>query len=111
MGMPLRGTRRLPGDSKSVSGCSFAFESQDEEQDPMGRTLVEKILGTHTEREVRVGDFAVVRVDFSYVQDGTGPGAYRYGKFGSNCMRCSMKPYPTRRTPWSVPEAKRKCGS
>ena len=77
----------------------------------MGRTLVEKILGTHTEREVRVGDFAVVRVDFSYVQDGTGPGAYRYGKFGSNCMRCSMKPYPTRRTPWSVLDAKRKCGS
>ena len=73
MGMLLRGTRRLPGDSKSVSGCSFAFESQDEEQDPMGRTLVEKILGTHTEREVSVGDFAVVRVDFSYVQDGTGP--------------------------------------
>ncbi len=39
----------------------------------MGKTLTEKILGTHTEQEAKPGEFVVVRLDFAYVQDGTGP--------------------------------------
>lgn len=39
----------------------------------MGRTLTEKILSSHAGREVRAGDFALVRVDFTYAHDGTAP--------------------------------------
>jgi len=39
----------------------------------MGRTLSEKILGKHTDSDVTAGEIAVVNVDLSYVQDGTGP--------------------------------------
>ncbi len=39
----------------------------------MGKTLTEKILGKHSGSEVRPGEFAVVCIDFAYVQDGTGP--------------------------------------
>ena len=39
----------------------------------MGKTLAEKILGEHAGHEVSAGEFAIVRVDFAYVQDGTGP--------------------------------------
>lgn len=43
----------------------------------MGKTLAEKIIGEHSEREVRAGDFAVAKVDVCLVQDGTGPLAVR----------------------------------
>ncbi len=39
----------------------------------MGKTLVEKILGEHVGHDVRPNEFAGVRVDLAYVQDGTGP--------------------------------------
>ncbi len=39
----------------------------------MGRTLAEKILGAHSGQDVSAGQFAIVRVDLAYVQDGTGP--------------------------------------
>ncbi len=39
----------------------------------MGKTISEKILSEHAGRDLRAGDFAVVRVDLGYVQDGTGP--------------------------------------
>jgi len=39
----------------------------------MGKTLSEKILGVHAGHDVRPGQFAIVRVDLAYVQDGTGP--------------------------------------
>jgi len=39
----------------------------------MGRTIAEKILSDHAGKDLRAGDFAVVNVDFAYVQDGTGP--------------------------------------
>lgn len=43
----------------------------------MGQTLSEKILSEHAGRDVRAGEFAVVKVDWAYVQDGTGPLAVR----------------------------------
>jgi len=43
----------------------------------MGMTLAEKILSEHARREVRSGEIAVVRVDLTYTQDGTGPLAVR----------------------------------
>ena len=39
----------------------------------MGQTLAEKILSEHAGHDVSAGEFAVVNVDFAYVQDGTGP--------------------------------------
>lgn len=35
------------------------------------KTLAEKILSSHAERELSAGDFAVCRVDFAFGQDGT----------------------------------------
>ena len=43
----------------------------------MGWTLAEKILSEHAGKEVRAGEIAVVKVDLSYAQDGTGPLAAR----------------------------------
>lgn len=39
----------------------------------MGKTIAEKIIGEHCGKEVKAGDVAIVNVDLSYVQDGTGP--------------------------------------
>lgn len=39
----------------------------------MGLTLVEKILSSHADKEVRAGELIVSRVDVCAVQDGTGP--------------------------------------
>jgi 3-isopropylmalate/(R)-2-methylmalate dehydratase large subunit len=39
----------------------------------MGKTLTEKILSDHAGHDVRSGEFAIVKVDLAYVQDGTGP--------------------------------------
>ena len=39
----------------------------------MGQTMAEKILSEHAGHGVSAGAFAIVRVDFSYAQDGTGP--------------------------------------
>ncbi|HRT96671.1 MAG TPA: 3-isopropylmalate dehydratase large subunit [Planctomycetota bacterium] len=39
----------------------------------MGKTLTEKILGEHAGHDVAPDDFIVARVDWAYVQDGTGP--------------------------------------
>jgi len=43
----------------------------------MGMTLAEKILSEHAGKEVRTGEIAVVSVDLTYSQDGTGPLAVR----------------------------------
>ncbi len=43
----------------------------------MGKTMAEKILSEHAGKDLRAGDIAVVNVDLSYVQDGTGPLAVR----------------------------------
>jgi len=43
----------------------------------MGMTLSEKILSEHVGKEVRPGEIAVVKVDLTYTQDGTGPLAVR----------------------------------
>ena len=43
----------------------------------MGMTLAEKILSEHAGEEVRTGEIAVVKVDLTYTQDGTGPLAVR----------------------------------
>jgi len=43
----------------------------------MGMTLAEKILSEHVGKEIRAGEIAVVKVDLTYTQDGTGPLAVR----------------------------------
>ena len=43
----------------------------------MGKTLSEKIISFHAEREVKAGDLTVARVDVCLTQDGTGPLAVR----------------------------------
>ncbi|MFH1269612.1 MAG: 3-isopropylmalate dehydratase large subunit [Candidatus Omnitrophota bacterium] len=37
----------------------------------MDKTIAEKILSSHAGRELRAGDFAICKVDFSFGQDGT----------------------------------------
>ncbi|MDI6605908.1 MAG: aconitase family protein, partial [Candidatus Omnitrophota bacterium] len=37
----------------------------------MGKTIAEKILSKHAGRDLKAGDFAVCRVDFTFGQDGT----------------------------------------
>ena len=39
----------------------------------MGKTIAEKIIGSHCGKDVKPGDIVVVNVDVSMVQDGTGP--------------------------------------
>jgi len=39
----------------------------------MGKTLAEKIIGSHCGKEVSAGEFVVAKVDVTAVQDGTGP--------------------------------------
>ncbi|MGA2192985.1 MAG: aconitase family protein, partial [Nitrospirota bacterium] len=39
----------------------------------MARTLAEKLISMHAGRDVHAGELAVVKVDFAYVQDWTGP--------------------------------------
>ncbi len=39
----------------------------------MGKTIIEKIIGEHCEKEVNAGEFVVANVDVTAVQDGTGP--------------------------------------
>ena len=39
----------------------------------MGKTIAEKIIGEHAGKEVKAGDFVVVKVDVAALQDGTGP--------------------------------------
>jgi len=39
----------------------------------MGQTMAEKILSEHAGHNVAAGQYVVVNVDFTYVQDGTGP--------------------------------------
>jgi 3-isopropylmalate/(R)-2-methylmalate dehydratase large subunit len=37
----------------------------------MGKTIAEKILSAHANRDLKAGDFAVCKVDFTFAQDGT----------------------------------------
>jgi len=39
----------------------------------MGKTITEKIIGSHCGKDVKPGDIVVANVDVSMVQDGTGP--------------------------------------
>lgn len=39
----------------------------------MGKTIVEKIISAHAEKEVKAGDFTIANVDVVLAQDGTGP--------------------------------------
>ncbi|MCM8772654.1 MAG: 3-isopropylmalate dehydratase large subunit [Candidatus Omnitrophica bacterium] len=39
----------------------------------MGKTIVEKILASHSERDVKAGDIVLAKVDFLMAQDGTAP--------------------------------------
>ena len=49
----------------------------------MGKTMTQKILGEHAGHDVMPGEFVVAKVDWAYVQDGTGPLAVRQvAKFG-----------------------------
>jgi 3-isopropylmalate/(R)-2-methylmalate dehydratase large subunit len=43
----------------------------------MGKTLAEKIIGSHAEKDVSAGEIALVGVDVCLTQDGTGPLAIR----------------------------------
>ena len=43
----------------------------------MGKTIAEKILGSHSGREVSAGDIVIADVDFVMAQDGTSPLAIR----------------------------------
>ena len=43
----------------------------------MAKTMAEKILSAHADREVKSGEYTTLRVDLAYVQDGTGPLAVR----------------------------------
>ena len=43
----------------------------------MGRTLAEKIIGSHAKKDVSAGQIALVSVDVCLTQDGTGPLAIR----------------------------------
>jgi len=43
----------------------------------MGKTLAEKIIGNHAQREVKAGEIVLVDVDVCLTQDGTGPLAIR----------------------------------
>lgn len=39
----------------------------------MGQTLAEKLISMHSDKDVKAGGITVVRVDFAYMQDWTGP--------------------------------------
>jgi len=39
----------------------------------MGKTIAEKIFSEHSDTDARAGDIVIARVDFCFVQDGTGP--------------------------------------
>ena len=39
----------------------------------MGKTISEKIIGQHADKNVRAGEFVIADVDVTAVQDGTGP--------------------------------------
>jgi 3-isopropylmalate/(R)-2-methylmalate dehydratase large subunit len=39
----------------------------------MGKTIVEKIISAHAEKDVKAGDFTIADVDVVLAQDGTGP--------------------------------------
>ncbi|MFA6988730.1 MAG: 3-isopropylmalate dehydratase large subunit, partial [Candidatus Gastranaerophilaceae bacterium] len=39
----------------------------------MGKTIAEKIIGAHSSKEVKAGDFVIANVDVAAAQDGTGP--------------------------------------
>ncbi|MDD3149771.1 MAG: 3-isopropylmalate dehydratase large subunit [Candidatus Gastranaerophilales bacterium] len=39
----------------------------------MGKTIIEKIIGEYSNKDVIAGDFVVAKVDVTAVQDGTGP--------------------------------------
>jgi 3-isopropylmalate/(R)-2-methylmalate dehydratase large subunit len=43
----------------------------------MGKTIAEKIIGSHAQKEVSAGEIALVGVDVCLTQDGTGPLAIR----------------------------------
>ncbi len=43
----------------------------------MGKTIAEKIIGKHAQKEVAAGEIALVNVDVCLTQDGTGPLAIR----------------------------------
>ena len=43
----------------------------------MGKTIAEKIIGLHAQKEVASGEIALVKVDVCLTQDGTGPLAIR----------------------------------
>jgi len=37
----------------------------------MGKTIAEKILSNHSQKDLRAGDFAICKIDFAFGQDGT----------------------------------------
>lgn len=37
----------------------------------MGKTIAEKILSAHADRDLKAGDFAICKIDFAFGQDGT----------------------------------------
>jgi len=45
-----------------------------------GKTIAEKILSAHSNRELNSGDYAIINIDYVIAQDGTGPLAIRQFK-------------------------------
>jgi 3-isopropylmalate/(R)-2-methylmalate dehydratase large subunit len=67
-----------------TKGCCLLFRESKEGRrcfagggSDMGMTLAERILSEHAWRQIRAGELAVVKVDLTYTQDGTGPLAVR----------------------------------
>ena len=63
----------------------------------MGQTLAEKLISKHAGMDVKAGSLTVVKVDFAYVQDWTGPLTVDKirelgGKLFNRCVRAIAVP-------------------
>jgi 3-isopropylmalate/(R)-2-methylmalate dehydratase large subunit len=54
-------------------GKYFYVQSRLLEENQLGKTIAEKIIGDHTGRDVSAGENAIVRVDYTFTHDASGP--------------------------------------